>query len=199
MRFPVAHRVLHRDAIRGFGYLRHLGLRLDGNALVLERLLELGGNLFVLQRHGARQHFQHRHLGPEAREDGGEFHAHRSRADHHHRFRNRRQAQNLFVGEKRFAVRLEARQHARFRARGQHDILRRNFLRAPFGIGHADFAGAGNFAEAANHFDLVLFEQEFHALRQLGNNLRFARQDRLPIKGELFRDNAEFFGILEVI
>ncbi len=70
---------------------------------------------------------------------------------------------------------------------------------APLGIGHADFAGAGNLAEAADHFDLVLFEQEFHALRQLGNNLGFARQDRLPVERKLFADNAEFFGVLEVI
>ena len=79
------------------------------------------------------------------------------------------------------------------------DILGGDFPRRTLGVGHADFAGAYDFAEAVDHLHLVLFQQEFHALRQLGDHLGFARQHGGPIDGNIVVDNAEFLGVPDIV
>jgi hypothetical protein len=46
---------------------------------------------------------------------------------------------------------------------------------------------------------VILLEEELHALGEFGDDLRLARQDRLPVEGKLLADDSEFLGVLEVI
>ena len=57
-------------------------------------------------------------------------------------FGTSRQIQNFDVGEDAAGIRLEARQHARFRTRGQHDVLGLQDLLPAVG-GHFHLAGTG--------------------------------------------------------
>ena len=100
------------------------------NALLAEIALEFLGDVLVLHRNHARQHFDDRDFGAEAAEDGGELDAHRARADDDQALRHRRQVEDFDVGENEFRVGLQAGKHAGFRAGGDDDVLRLQSLGA---------------------------------------------------------------------
>ena len=94
------------------------------DASLLKALFELFGNLFILHRHNARQHFQHRDLRAEPAEDRSKFHTYGTRANNPERGRNFGHIQNLNIRENKIVVRFQSRQHTRFRTSGKNDILR---------------------------------------------------------------------------
>ncbi len=172
---------------------------MDINPLLAKRLLKLARDLLVFEWHGARQHFEHRHLGAEAVKDGGELHAHCARADNDQRFRDLAQVQDFAVGQDGFAVSLHARQQLGFRARGQDDVLRHDLPRLAFRVRHADSPGARQSSKPLNELHTVLLQQEFHAFGQLLHDLGLARLDRRPIQADTGADDSIFLGILEVV
>ena len=68
-----------------------------------------------------------------------------------------------------------------------------------FGRRDADFAGPGDLGEAADHLHFVLLQQVFDALRKLGDDFGFSGDDARPIHGNVFRDNTEFLGVLDIV
>src|ERR1035438_2258870 len=83
----------------------------DANALLAEVSFELLGDVFVLHRNHARQHFDHGDFGAEAAEDAGELHAHGAGADDDEALRHRREIEDFDVGENEFRVGREAGDH----------------------------------------------------------------------------------------
>ena len=98
-RLPFAS-VAH-EAHAGFGALNVLGFRagFHANAGLLEDALEFLRDFLVLDRHDARQHFEHGDLRAEAIEDGREFHADGARADDREGFGDDRHVENFDVGQ----------------------------------------------------------------------------------------------------
>ncbi len=81
----------------------------------------------------------------------------------------------------RCGVGLEARQHARFRTRGEHDVLRLDDLRAAFARDF-DFAGTREAAVALDPIDLVLLHQELDAFGVLRDDAVLAIADQREIE-----------------
>ena len=88
LRFPGFVFVNDGRALRVLFHRFHFGLKLDANPLFLEGFFELRRNVFIFQRHDARQSFEQRHLGAERAIDRSEFDSHRAAAHHHQRFGN---------------------------------------------------------------------------------------------------------------
>ena len=97
---------------------------MDLHALLLERLAGEGGNLLVLHRQDAVEHFDHRHLRAHVEVEAGELDADRAGADHQQRFRHRRRDHRFLVGPDQLAVRFDAGKLPRARA-GREDDVRR--------------------------------------------------------------------------
>ena len=133
---------------------------------------------------------------PKVLENRSELNAHRSGANDHQRFRNRRQFQNFSIGENRLAVDLNARQRARIRARREHRIRRLDlgFLAVFL---HRDAARPGDASPAGDRFHFAFAEEKFDAFGVLIDDFLFARQDRRPIHFHIFHVEAEFRGVLE--
>ena len=81
------------------------------------------GNLFVLDRQHAVQHFDHRDLGAEGVEEAGEFDADGAGADHQQLLRHDIGHQRFAIGPDQLAVRLQPGQRTGARAGGEHDVL----------------------------------------------------------------------------
>ena len=86
---------------------------------------ELLRDLFIFNRNNAREGLDDGDIGAEALEDRGELDTNRSRADDDERLWQRRQGEDLDVGEDG-VVGLVAGQHARVGAGGEDNLLRQN-------------------------------------------------------------------------
>ena len=166
------------------------------DAALAESLLEFGGDLFVLERHHAREHFQNGDLGPERLKNRGEFHADRAGSHDDQRFRHLWQAENFAVAENHFAVEFHARQRARLRAGGEHDVGGLDFRDLAVGLDrHASGAGPASPASHGLHF--VFAEEKLDALGVPVDDAVLARQRRWPIQFEFGDVDAKFFGVFE--
>src|SRR5580698_10360564 len=159
-------------------------------------------DLFIFDRHVARQHFQDGDVGAERLIDAGELDAYSARADHDQRFRDVFQAQDFNVGEDLLVGR-HARQHARDRAGRENHVLGfdRLLLAAFESNGVNAAAGrAGQLAIAANDVDLVLAHEELQAFGVLVDDALLALLNIAPVQGDAGGVlQAEFRAFLSVV
>ena len=149
------------DLDAGFGLLDllELGADIDVDAALLEEAGELLADLLVLGGNQAGKVLDDGDFAAEAVEDGPELHAHRARADDDHRFRDRRDGEDLHIGQDA-VVRREAGQHLGVGAGGDEDVFRLDGLMLAFGLDvdgvDAVLRRAGKLAVAGEGGDLVL-------------------------------------------
>src|SRR5580692_1146495 len=179
-----AHRKSHGNSrFRLFNFLDlGPGMKIDGALPVHAR--ELFGDVFIFHRNQTRQHFQNRDFGIEGAENRSEFHAHGACAHDDQRLRNFLQTENLNVRE-HACVRLQAWNHAGFRAGSQDDIFRL-YGAALAAVRDLDrqetvLRRAGQLAVALDRFDFTLAHQEFKALGVFSNDLRFTLLNCRPV------------------
>ncbi len=170
----LARRVLHleRDgaAFRGGG--GHAGSGAHRDFALPERLLELGGNRFVLVRHEARQQLDDRDVAAEAIEDRRELHADGAAAHHGDRLRHFREMDRLVARDDVRLVDRDAGHAPRRRTGGDDDLLRQE--RAGVGAGHLDTALADQARRSFHPGDLVLLEEILDAPGETGDDLVLA-------------------------
>ena len=188
----------HRGALSVFLHRLDLGLGENLDAAFAESLLQLGGNLFVFQRHHAREHLENRDRRAERMKNRGELHAHGARADNDQRLRHFRKVQNFAVAQDHLAVELNARQRARFRAGGEHDVGGFDFR--DFAVGFDRHASRARPAAPALHrLHFIFAEKKFDALGVPVDDAVLAREHRGPIQLEFGHLDAKFLGVLECV
>ena len=147
---------------------------MNGDALLLERLLQLGRNRFVFGRDDARQQLDDRHLAAEAAEDRRELHADRAAAENDHRLRHLAQRDGFVARDDPLAIDLHARNASRHGSGGDDDFSRRReALLVAFD--DVDLSAPGDRRSAFDPFDLVLLEQKLDALGQSRDHFVLAR------------------------
>src|SRR5580704_1182065 len=147
---------------------------------------QLFGNLFVFDRHVARQHLEDGDLRAKRLVDAGELHAHGAGADHDQRFGNLLEAEDFDVGEN-LLVRRHPRQHARNRPGRQDDLFHlEGLLLAAFDGNSVNAAArrAGQLAVAADDVDLVLAHQELQSLGMLVDDPLLALLNDVPVQAD---------------
>ena len=122
------------DAILRLLDLRHLGAREYLDAGFLEAFAGMGRDLRILDRKDLRQELDDRHLRAHVAEEGCEFDADRARAHDEERLRDRWRHHRLEIGPDQLAVRLDARENARPRARRDDDVLGFVVARCPMSL-----------------------------------------------------------------
>ena len=152
-----------------------------------ERLLHEGRHFGILGGQDAVDHLDHRHLGPHRGIEAREFDPDRTRADDSHALRRGLGLQRLEIGPDAVPVRLQPRQHARARARGDDDVIRRiasvrlhplwrgrlRFARRLVRRADLDRAGGGQLGLPPDHVHLVLAQKHPDpAVHPLGNPAR---------------------------
>jgi len=158
----------HGDA--RVGRLDALGLRVDQHldARTLELLGCLGGGFFVFERKDVGQHLDDGHICAVGAEDIGEFHADRTRANHHEPLGNGREFQRLAIRDHLLPIDGHARQVARPRTRRYDDRLGLDHLAARL---DRYLVLAGELSRALHMRHLVLAEEEADALDQTVGDL----------------------------
>ena len=139
---------------------RHVG----GDPLLAERLVDLGGDLGILEREDAVEQLDDGDLGAEAVEDRRELHADRAGAEDQEPSRDLRELECVVRVDDPLAVGLDVREVAAHRAGGEDDVLRLTLLDAAVGPGELHEALAEQLAGALDPGDLVLLEQELDPL-----------------------------------
>ncbi len=146
----------------------------DLDALTLERLLELGRNRVVFDRHETRQELDDGHIAAEPAKDGREFDADRAASEDDDGLGNVLQADRFVTGDDSLAVDRDARNAARLRSGGDDNLARRGeHLR--LAVSNLDPALAREPAAALDPVDLVLLEEELDAAGQALDDLVLAR------------------------
>ena len=176
--FGLAVLGLERRGDAVFALLELLDGRADlqFHALLGESLGGEGGDLLVLHRQHAVQHFDHRHLGAQRAVEAGELDADGAGADDEQRFGKGWRHHRLAIGPDPLAVGLHARKGAGARAGGEHDVLRGDLVGLAV-LRHRQLALAGELRVARDDGDLVLLHQEGDAVRQLLRHLARAFDD----------------------
>ena len=105
--------------------------------------------------------------------------------------------QDLDVGQDALGVRLEAGNHARFRASGEDDVLGFERLDAAFGV-DLHCARAGEFGVALDDVDFVLLHEKVDTFGVLADDLVLASADQGPIEARVFALDALVGGMSEV-
>src|SRR5690349_15512830 len=169
----------------GFLYLLHLGAGVEVDTALAIGAGQFLGNVLVLHRHHARQHFQDGDLGVKGAVNGGELHAHGARAHNDEGLGNIFDGKNFDVGEDA-RVGFQAGEHARRGAGGDDNILSLDgFVVAALARHfHAEYAilrRAGEAAVTGDHLHFVLAHEEFQALGVLGDDFVLALLDDRPI------------------
>ena len=182
---------------------------MNSDALFAEGFFQLSGNLFVFERHQARQHLEDRDLCAESLKHRGKLDPDGAPTDDDYRLRNFAQLEDFFIGQDRLGVCLETGQQFCLGARRQDNVpgcdllglgLASSVLQASVPTsGYAHTSRSGNAAPSAYRLNVVLFEQKFHALSEPGNNLALARKHGRPVHGKVVADEAVLFGFLETI
>ena len=175
-----------------------LGSGLHANAAFPEQPLQLFGDFFVFHRNDALQHFIDGNLGAETMETGSEFDAHGTRAEDRERLGDVRQIEDFNVGQDAPGVRLQAGEHAGFRAGGEHNIPGFDDLLAA-GRGDFDLAGTRQAAVTLDDVHLVFLHQELDALGMLGDDFILAVEYQREIQTWIFAMNSFFDGMLETV
>ena len=170
---------------------------MDLDALFLEALAGESGDLFVLDRQDAVEHFDDRHLGAHVAVEAGEFHADRAGADDQKRFRDRLRDHRFLVGPYQLAVGFEPGQRAGPRAGRQHDMRRREIGHGFAVLRDGNFAFTGEPGLAIEHGDLVLAHQMPDAVRQLLGDRTRAGDDLLRVVADVFRGKAELVEVMQ--
>ena len=151
----------------------------DVDALLLERLLELRGHRFVLDRHEPRQQLDDRHLAAEAAVDRRELHADRAAAHDHQRLRHLLQVNRFVARDDPLVIDLHGRHAARRRPGGDDDLLR--LERLLVALEDVDLALAHQPRGPLDPVDLVLLEEELDALGEPADDLVLARVHLLHV------------------
>ena len=153
-------------ALAGFLDARHLGAELEIHPLLGEDPLELLGDLAVHAAQDLVEILDHRHLGAEPAPDRAHFQPDDAAADDNdvpghlvERDGAGRGHDHLLVD-----IDLDARNAGDVRTGGDHDVLGFQFLGLAVIAGHRNLAFAQHLAVADEAVDLVLLEQEGHAL-----------------------------------
>ncbi len=189
------------------GYCNAFGILLHGfdgatrenlNAFFLKRLGQFHGNLFVFDRHNARQRFQDGHLSPERIVDGRKLHAYRAGPNYNQGLRDLGKLKNRTVRENRLVVGFNAGERFRLRPAHHQDIRRLNLGFLPVLL-HAHASRAFILSPALHPFDLVLLEQKLDAFRMLLDDFVFSRQDIGPIDFQPADLEPQLRAILELI
>ena len=175
----------------------NFGVGQDFDSLFLEEACELFRYLLVFDRQKHRQHFDDRHLRTEAGEDRGEFAADGACSDDQHRLRHLADLQNVIGVDDALAVGLDMRQVARDGAHGQDDVLRVDALRAGLAT-DLDHTRSGQFAEAGDALDLVLFEEELDAFGARVDDALLARLHHAPVERDVADGDAELLRFLDL-
>ncbi len=188
----------YRDA---FGILLQ---RFDGatrenlNAFFLKRLGQFHGNLFVFDRHNARQRFQDGDLRPERIVDGRKLHAYRAGANYNQGLRDLGKLKNRTVCKNRLVVRFNPGERFCFRPAHHQDVRRLNLGFLPVLL-HAHAPRAFILSPALHPLHLVLLEQKLDAFGMLLDDFVFSRQDIGPIDFQSADLEPQLRAILELI
>src|SRR5580704_1332300 len=137
----------------------------------LELAPEFGADGDILERDQARQHLDDGHLGATAAIQRSELDAHRSGAEHDRRGGNPVDEERLVAGEDAGAVGRDARQLFWPRARGEDHRARLELDGVATRRRDRQMARAIEAATPDDRADLVLAQQELHALVQLADHL----------------------------
>jgi hypothetical protein len=132
-------------------------------------------------------------------EDGSKLDAHCPRPHDNHGRGDFFQAQNFYIGQDGFAIRLKAGKGLCFRAGRQDDFLCSDFPCLALGVGYADASRRDEPPKALDGFDVILLEQQFDAFGKPGHYLAFPRLDSRPIHRKVLADYPEFLGVFEII
>src|SRR6185436_6911774 len=168
-----------------------------GDALLTERLLELGRYRLVLDRHETRQQLDDRDVAAEAREDRGEFHADCAASHDHQGFRHVAKLNRFIARDDAAAIDLYTRHAARGRAGRDDDLLARaqGLLLAFEDI---DATVAGQTGGSFDPVDFVFLEEELNAFRQTADDTILPRLHLAHVDADWTRrqGDAPVFGML---
>src|SRR5579871_675339 len=199
--FSVGESHVEAHALIGLHYAGRIQARacFHANAAFLKHTRQFLGNLFVLDRDNTRQHFKNRYLTAEALEAGGELDTHRAGPENRHRSGHMPQIQDLDVSQDAGGVRLQTRQHARFRSRGEQNEPRFQDLPGALGCRQFDLPRPRQLSVALDPFDLVLLHQVLDAFGVLGNDSVSTVADERKIQARILAMNAFLVGMDETI
>ena len=159
---------LERDlgASAGLFDRRHLGAELEVDALLGKQALRLLGQLAIHAAENVVEVLDDGDLGAEALPDGTEFETDDTAADDDELFRNLGKRDCAGRGDDDLLVKIDlnAWNACDIRTGGNHDVLGFEFLHRAIFSGDGDLAGGHDLAGALERIDLVLLEQEGHAI-----------------------------------
>ena len=141
-----------------------LGAELEDDALLLQDALELLGHLAVEAGRDAVEHLDHGHLRAEPPPHRAELEPDIARADDHQPLWHFGERQRAGGGDDPLLVDGDAGDCRDVGARSDDDALGYKRLLAAVWARHLDLARSHDPALAAKRLDLVLLEQELHAL-----------------------------------
>src|SRR5690606_13132364 len=151
----------------GFSFCVDRGyFRVDMNlhALFAESFIQGFRHFLVFDRNNPRQEFDESNFGTKRLIEVGKLDTNSSRTHDEHFARQFVEHHSLAVSYDLLPVDLEVRQFARPSSRGKDHVLRFNFCLLALIIGNFNLAAFPDFSEARDLINLVLLEEELHAL-----------------------------------
>jgi hypothetical protein len=171
----------------------------DRHPLLLERLLQMRGDVLVLHRHHAIEHLDDGHVRAHVVVEAGELHADRTRSDDQQPGRHLGRRHRRPVRPDPLAVGLGEGQVAGAGAGGDDDVLRLDIGLLAVLARHGQLARRGQYAGAHVHGDLVLLHQVRDALIELLRHAARALHHGLQVGADLVGDQPVILGVLHVV
>ena len=194
--------ILHSDeaAFAGGVHALHGGGGHHLDAVLAEGAFQLFGNLLVFHGDKVGQELHDGDFRAEGGVEMGELAADGAGAHHHHGFRKFRKCERHTVTDDFFTILLDVGQLLGAGAGGEDNVVGFEDLRGVVVLADGHFAVLGQGGEAFDDIDIVLFQQELHALAHLIGDTAAAAHHRLKVgAGGGIQHNAVIFSVFHIV
>ena len=189
---------LELDQVAGLVAADHLGTSLEVDALLLQDLLGLLGNLGVHARAtDLVEELNHGDVRAKTGPDRSHLQTNDTTTNHEHLSGNLVQGNGARAGDDTLLIDLEAREGGSLATSRNDDVLGNNGSLAAVVQFHLDGVFVLERASALDVLDAILLEQELNTLRQASNGLILGLHKLLEVQLDVANFNSAVLGIVK--